>query len=962
MNKGLPTLLVVEDNPTTSKLFRVALEVEGYRVLEAADGRRALALATLDPPDLVLMDLVLPDIEGLDLARRFRDLPSGLSLPIVAVSGFRRLLDRAVLEPGAFNEVLLKPVDLEQLRDVVSHFVAQPGPPRRESAAPAPTVLVLDDDPVQLKLTSVRLELEGFKVLTATDGSGGLALMRETPPDAVLCDVLMPGRDGYEVCLAIRSEPTLAHVPVVLVSAHFGGVRDEELAKQVGASGFVMRTPDIQGIAEALRRALAAGAGPTLRADFPRAEHAERVNAQLKRQARANAGWAERSALQTAQLTILAGIGNALARSENVEAAFGDVLATCLDTGGISRGALYRFDAREEIVCTHSLGFPDGARDALGTAFGHRQLLERARSGGVVAPSSALSAAETRQFLASAGATAAVLVPLLGDRTCNGALLLASASDEMGEQDLLAFGRAIATHVSQALGMASSVARLQAASDASRLLSASLDLRETLNVFGKLATDELADVCEVHLAGEDSVVYAVPGSADAAAHGHRPSHAIVSTLLAHERALGTVTLGRRPGRRPFDDMDRLFAEDLIQRAALAVDNARLYRTAQEASRLKDEFLATLSHELRTPLNAILGWARMLSAGLDEEHRVNAIRVIERNALAQARLIEDLLDTASMVSNRARLDLRLIDMAKIAESAIDSVRPAAESKRHTLRYDAVGSVLIFADAGRLQQMITNLLNNALKFTPDGGVISIVLKSEGGQAVLRVSDNGKGIEPGFLPQIFERFKQADGSFTRAHGGLGLGLAITRQLAELHHGSVEAHSEGLGRGATFTLRLPRADVQTGHGSDPLASQPLTIRDEGELRDLNILVVDDEPDSRELTVAVLERHGARAICASSCDEALGAFVRSPPDVLLSDIGMPGEDGISLIQKVRALPAANGGAVPAIALSGYAAAKDRSVAISAGYTHHMSKPFEPSKLVAIIAGLPRASKSPRLE
>ena len=949
---SVPSILVVEDNATARKLFRVALEAEGYRVLEAGDGRQALALARLNTLDLVLTDLVLPDLDGLSLAQELRALPYGNALPIVAVSGFRRLLDRACLEPDCFNDFLLKPVDLAQLLGIVAKFAPKPQPPQSKAGSTRPSVLVVDDDPVQLKLVRVRLELEGFKVSTSLDASSALEALPITLPDVVLCDVLMPGMDGYELCLAVRNDPALAHIPVVLVSAHFGGTRDQELARQVGASSMVLRTPDIQEIVDALRDAIGRVPVPALAREFPRAEHTERISAQLKRQARANAGWAERSALQAAQLTILTGIGRALAQSDDVEASFGDVLGTCLDTGGISRGALYRFDSRDQVVCTHSIGFGDQLAPGLPDCFGAPELLERARLGTVVAPSATMNESGLEGFLAAAGAKAAVLVPLLGIRTCMGALLLVSTSSEIDEHDLLAFGRAIATHVAQALGMATSMKRLQSASNASRLLSASLDLEETLAAFGRLATEQVSDVCEVHLGGEEPRLFGSGGVGAERLHGAGKARTVVATLLAHDRALGTVTMTRRPERREFHELDRLFAEDLTRRAAIAIDNALLYRAAQEASRLKDEFLATLSHELRTPLNAILGWSRLLLGGIDASRHQEGLRVIERNATAQALLIEDLLDVASMVSNKARLELSTVPLLQVVDAAVAAVRPSLEQKQQALELGHVDPELcVRADPNRLRQIVSNLLTNAVKFTPEKGKISLDVTREAKRVVLRVKDNGKGIERAFLSQVFERFKQADGSYTRAHGGLGLGLAITRHLTELHHGTISAHSDGLGCGSTFSLTLPlngEKAAPTESGAPPTFSQSDAML----LRDIDILVVDDQEDSRELTAEVLRQCGARPTCAASTAEAYGAFLRSPPDLLLSDIGMPGEDGFALIQKVRALPEAAGGSIPALALSGYVQAEDRHRAVSAGYTRHLAKPVDPVELVSLIAEL----------
>jgi CheY-like chemotaxis protein/signal transduction histidine kinase len=957
---SIPVVLVVEDNPMTRKLFRLTLEAEGYRVLEAPHAREALALAASAAPDLVLLDLVLPDMDGLALARGIRALPGVAAVPLIALSGFRRLLDAARAEPGAVDGVLLKPVTAQELVGMVRGFLSRPEPePLSTEGSARSTILVVDDDPLQLKLTRVRLELEGFRVVTALDGHTALEKARASVPDAVLCDVLMPDTDGYELCQALRRDPQLAHVPVVLVSAHFGGRRDEELARRVGASSLVTRTPEIHTLVVALREALARGPDSDVASAFPNSEHSDRIMAQLKRQARANAGWAERSGFQAAQLAILAGMGDALAGSQDVQEALVDVLAACLDAGGVSCGALYRSNGQEQLVFTRAVGFPLSVQPGLASVFGYPELLVHACEGRVVSPVELLSAADAASFFASSDMRAAVIVPLLRERRCVGALLLGSTVPEIQEPDLVAFGRAIGSHVAQALAMTGAITRLRDAAEASRTLNASLDLRETCDAFGKVATRELADACELTLAGSETLTYAGGGVDAAALSDAGPSHTLSAELIAHDRPLGTVTLRRAKARHAFEELDRAFAQDLIVRAAAAMDNARLYQAAQQANRLKDEFLSTLSHELRTPLTSIIGWSHLLSKGLDEKKRKHAVAVIERNATAQAQLIEDLLDSASIMSGKVRLKLRTADLALIVDAAIDAVRPTLELKRIELGWSPpAGGLELIADPDRLQQIVWNLLGNAIKFTPAGGSAWVEVLRDDDQAVISVRDTGMGIDAAFLPHVFERFKQADGSYTREHGGLGLGLAITRHLVELHGGSIEAVSEGKGCGAHFTVRLPLRDARPAtvppSERSPLRSPVHAVEHAGQLRDLSILVVDDHQDNRELIALLLEQCGARATCVSSCAEAMVAFGAQPPDLLLSDIGMPDEDGFTLIRKVRALPVAHGGSIPAVALSGYARPEDRTRAVSEGYSWHLPKPVDPNELIAVVASLSR--------
>ena len=393
-----------------------------------------------------------------------------------------------------------------------------------------------------------------------------------------------------------------------------------------------------------------------------------------------------------------------------------------------------------------------------------------------------------------------------------------------------------------------------------------------------------------------------------------------------------------------------------ERARLLVLEQAARKQAEEANRTKDEFLATLSHELRTPLNAILGWVQVLRTGkLDPAAGARALETIERNARSQAQLIADLLDVSRIITGKLRLDFKPVELRRIIDSALETVRPAADAKGILLDI-SIGPLAspVLGDADRLQQVIWNLLSNAIKFTPRAGRVEVRLREEGGNAVLRVSDSGIGIRPDFLPYVFDRFRQAEGSITRTHGGLGLGLSIVRHLIELHGGTAEVESAGEGEGATFSVRLPlRGELaeddpldRTGVTSPGLFSTPDL------LTGVRVVVVEDEADTRELLSLSLQQCGAEVAAFGSVPEALASFDLVVPDVLLSDIGVPGEDGYSLIRKVRALPPALGGNVPAAALTAYARAEDRLRALEAGYQTHLAKPVDPAELIATVARL----------
>ncbi|OJH36390.1 hybrid sensor histidine kinase/response regulator [Cystobacter ferrugineus] len=377
--------------------------------------------------------------------------------------------------------------------------------------------------------------------------------------------------------------------------------------------------------------------------------------------------------------------------------------------------------------------------------------------------------------------------------------------------------------------------------------------------------------------------------------------------------------------------------------------------AEEANRLKDEFLATVSHELRTPLTAMLGWVQVLRNGnLPPEKRERALATVERNARAQGQLIEDLLDVSRIMSGKLKLDVEPVEVSDVVQQALDAVRPAADAKGLRLQtaLDSTGHVM--GDAHRLQQVVWNLLSNAVKFTPKGGRVQVFVERRDSAVEITVADTGAGIAPEFLPHVFERFRRADGPLTRRTGGLGLGLSIVKQLVEMHGGTVAAFSAGEGKGSTFIVRLPLSVAMRREATLPPSLQRAypEIPCPPELTGLRVLVVDDEQDTRELLRTLLEECHAEVSTAASVAEGLVRLKEERPDVLISDIGMPGEDGFTLISRVRALPPKEGGRTPAVALTAYARVEDRTRVLLAGFHSHVPKPVEPVELLVVLASL----------
>ncbi|HEY3785673.1 MAG TPA: response regulator [Steroidobacteraceae bacterium] len=404
---------------------------------------------------------------------------------------------------------------------------------------------------------------------------------------------------------------------------------------------------------------------------------------------------------------------------------------------------------------------------------------------------------------------------------------------------------------------------------------------------------------------------------------------------------------------------QVFVDLYAAHEALAHSNRELEsrvkeRTAEleQLSRLKDEFLATMSHELRTPLNAIFGWVTLLrTRRLDPPTQERALETIERNARTQKRLIEDLLDVSRIVTGKVTLELATFDPRRAIRGALDTMQPAAQAKDIRIvpvLGDSVGTVR--GDFARLQQIVCNLLSNAIKFTPPGGQIDVALRRHEDSAQITVSDSGQGIKPEFLALVFERFRQEDGSISRRHGGLGLGLAIVRHLVELHGGSVQAHSDGEGKGSRFTVRIPaRGQVAPSDGVQEISASPASS---SMLAGLRLLVVDDEASARDLICSVLRGYGAEVWMAESGQTALTKLFEVRPHVLIADLGMPGMDGYALIEQVRALEPEFGGQTPAVAVTGYASPSDRLRALQAGYQNHVAKPLEPEELAIVICSL----------
>ena len=492
---------------------------------------------------------------------------------------------------------------------------------------------------------------------------------------------------------------------------------------------------------------------------------------------------------------------------------------------------------------------------------------------------------------------------------------------------------------------------------ASRLAEGAGAILLTEETLGDPHLDELAAALAAQPAWSDISVLLFAGShRDEAALRTLRKLEILRNVTILDRpvrtsaVISTVQAALRGRRRQYELRDTLHA---------------LHKTrsdAEEANRLKDEFLATVSHELRTPLTAIMGWVSMLrQARFDPARVASVLEIVERNAKAQAQIIADVLDISRMITGRIRLTQTAVSLARVVFDALDSVKPAATAKGIEIRTDVEEGAIVHADPERLQQVFWNIFSNACKFTPPGGRIEISLQDDEAWSVLRVSDTGPGIAPDFLPYVFDRFRQADQSFTRTHGGLGLGLAIVKQLVEMHGGEVSAHSDGLGRGATFLIRLPSAAAaRTMRPREDRQTQATDAIPDIDFEDSLILVVDDDEATRDLLRTILTECGARVIAVENAAEAVAQLPLEVPAVIVADLGMPGEDGLTMMRRIRERPPTAGGHVPAVALSAYARAEDREAALMAGFDEFLAKPAMPAEIVRAIAAVRAAYRGTR--
>lgn len=772
---------------------------------------------------------------------------------------------------------------------------------------PLISVLHVDDNEVTRYVVARMLHHAGFNVTEAATGEAGLQAVEREKPDLIISDVKLPDICGFEIAERLKANSSTASIPILLLSASLVESKDRVQGLESGADGYLIQPVEaielIATVKALLRMRQAEEAALTLVSEWQTTFDAMNEGICLLdwegRVLRCNRTMTEFLKKPSSEI-------NGCLHQGLMQTRLGSTHVTLFNRVQETRqreSQDIQLDNRWLSIFTDPIFDQDGVFK--GAVYIVADITDRRRA------EEALRASEERfRLLLENMEDYAIL--FLDTEGC-------VSGWSIGAEHLLGYREA------EILGQSGAII----------FTPEDLDQGADLQELEQAVTEGRAEDERWHIRKDGSRFWA---------------SGIVTPLRDETGKLrGFAKIMR-------DFTERKRAED--ERAQLLAREQAARVQAEAANRMKDEFLATLSHELRSPLNAMLGWTRLLnSRKFDEATTARAMETIERSARSQAQLVEDLLDVSRIIQGKLRLNVRSVELVSVIQAAIDTVRPAAEAKEirlQTVLDPAAGPVA--GDADRLQQIVWNLVSNAIKFTPKGGRVQVRLERVNSHVEITVTDTGQGINPAFVPYVFERFRQEDSSITRSYSGLGLGLAIVRHLVELHGGTVRAESQGEGQGATFTVKLPLMPVRLNANHPerihPTVGGAVPFENPPSLQGMRVLVVDDEADSREYILTLLEQCGAHVIAVASASEAIEAISKLKADVLVSDIGMPEEDGYSLIRKVRALKIEQGGQIPAVALTAYARAEDRTRAIAEGFQMHIPKPVEPAELATIVASL----------
>ena len=897
-------ILVVEDNPTSRKLIRVALESEGYEVSEAAEAREALAFLEGQRPALILQDLVLPDLDGLELVQRIRGLPNGRGVPILCLSGFLARMDAAKALKDGFSALLHKPIDPIVLLETVRVHLERPrsAPPILQDAHGI-SVMVVDDDPLQRRLAEYHLAGAGFRVRPVANARDALALAQEAPPDAIVSDVLMPDMDGFELCMCVRRHPQLSKIPVVLVSSHYTERADEQLAAQIGASAFVPRSGDWAHALHLLRKVLGQplNARPSLEPDAAREAILRRTQAQLAEQLRANQALGQRCLLQTAQLSVLAGVADALTREQGLSGVLSDVLSVCLDLAGISKGALYLL-RDGQLIPHQAIGWSSDESAGVASFFGHMPLLERIIAQGQVTgiPSAAISSEEAQDILQRAGINGALLVPVPFRDRFYGALLLGARDTEVTGAEPTAFARVLSGQMGQAIGLADAFERLYASEQQFRALVSSMEdvvvvdrAHRVIGTYGQLAQNP-----QVHAdAGEPIEALLSPEAPST----HRAPYA---RALAGESVVYEWTRGTGPSARHFQDAlwpvrnPHGHVQSVVRVSREVTEQRKLQAQVMVQDRMASVGMlaAGVAHEINNPLMAMLGNVQLALAACHEDRKRGqppADDSVEslQDALEASRRVESIVRDLRLFSRADGEVATSVDVHDVLESTLRMARNEIRHRAQLIKnYGPVPPVR--ASDSRLGQVFLNLLINAAQAIPEGHADRNEIRvrtslDPAGQVLVEISDTGCGIPEELGRRLFAPFVT-----TKPVGvGTGLGLAICQRIVASLGGNIAFESEP-GHGTTFRVSLP-PDTQPA-----LARRAEPITGPAARRG-RVLMIDDEAMLGSLVGKALKREHD-VVYFADAREALTYLRReAPADVILCDLMMPVMSGVEFYEEL---------------------------------------------------------------
>jgi PAS domain S-box-containing protein len=939
------TILLVEDNPATRKSLRLSLESEGHVVVEAADARTAMALAGDRPPDLVLQDLCLPDLDGIELVHRLRAQPQLADVPILCITGFLTRFDEARATQGGFTGLLVKPIDPIELATTVRGHLERRAVPV-DNPGTGPRVLLVDDNGPQRRLTQLILQRSGFAVTTAADGMQALAAARLARPDVIVSDVLMPELDGFELSLAVRQDPELAAVPVVLLSSHYVEELDHALARRVGASQLLTRTPELDGLVAAVSTALATPAPSADRhADDVRKEHDRRVLWQLERQVEQNAGLAQRCSIQAAQLAVLAGTADALSGNRPLGAALDDVLAACLDMAGVSKGALYQL-GRGGLRLTACVGFAESERAEVEACFGQYPLLAAASHGhGVRIPPSPPDA-HTRQLLVRMGVTSALIVPVTWGSHVTGVLVLGARSQDLSPDESLAFARVLGVQLAQAISLGQTFERVVKAEQRYRaLMEGASDLVTVLTTDGVVIEmnrrwEDVLQLPRQQLIGR-RLTDLTPQDDAAALATYRASLASGGDAA--------IRLRRADGSEVAVELSSVLVDVDSEKVVLTIGRDVTEKMRAQSQLMVSDRMASLgmlaagvAHEINNPLAAVIVNLEL------------ALREVARSQAGAPTALGDELSDAREAAARVRnivRDLRMFSHSERDEQGpvaihevLDSVtRMAANEIRHrarlVTRYGAVPPV--HGNSSRLGQVFLNLVMNAAQAIEEGHAesneIAIATSlDDTGRVLVEVSDTGAGIAPDMMRRLFTPFVT-----TKPVGvGTGLGLSICQRIVGQIGGEITVQSAV---GAGTTVRVYLAVSRSGQVADPAATPALAApRRRG-----RILAIDDE--------AIIAR-SIRRICAGEHEvvaltraaDAVALIERGERfDVILCDLMMPQMTGMDLHASVAAIDAHQAQRIIFMTVGAFT---PRAQSFLEGVENlRIEKPFDPQQLRAVV-------------